>query len=231
MEVGAEEVARRALTAFLERLGWDIPPPEGTALVFASAEKEDVANGFSKEWSDMCVCLCLPPFFIGVGTQKKYEGSMGKRERQSLEAHTFLVYTRDAVRSVLEVSPAQPRNPLPPRLVQASRLLPRLPLARQVLLLPWHRPSASLPGRGRVHFLRLQAGGVRQARVRRVRVKKRDARASTHRSRHGDPLPSIPFLPFFRHPVDIRTMCCSAMRQLANDVHASYATPVLSYRA
>lgn len=45
------------------------------------------------------------------------------------------------------------------------------------------------------------------------------------------PLPSIPFLPFFRHPVDIRTMCCSAMRQLANHVHDSYAATVLSYRA
>ena len=103
------------------------------------------------------------------------------RDRASRRALAFLVYKRDAVRTVLEVSPAQPRNPLPPRLVQASRLLPRLPLARQVLLhlLPWHRPSSSLPGRGRVHFLRLQAGGVRQARVRRVRVKKRDARAST----------------------------------------------------
>ena len=81
MEVGAEEVARRALTAFL---GWDIPPPEGTALVFASAEKEDVANGFSKEWwSDMCVCVCVfLLFLLGWGHKKKYEGSMGKRERE-----------------------------------------------------------------------------------------------------------------------------------------------------
>lgn len=144
----------------------------------------------------MCACVSSSLFLLGWGHKKKYECSMGKRrerERQSIEARARVpsIHTRDAVRTVLEVSPAQPRNPLPSRLVQASRLLPRLPLARQVLLhlLPWHRPSASLPGRGRVHFLRLQAGGVRQARVRRVRVKKRDARASTHRSRHGDPSP------------------------------------------
>jgi hypothetical protein len=57
--------------------------------VFASAEKEDVANGFSKEWSGMCACVSSSLFLLGWGHKKKYECSMGKRrerERQSIEA-------------------------------------------------------------------------------------------------------------------------------------------------
>jgi hypothetical protein len=68
--------------------------------VFASAEKEDVANGFSKEWSGMCACVSSSLFLLGWGHKKKYECSMGKRrererDRASRRALAFLVYTQE----------------------------------------------------------------------------------------------------------------------------------------